>query len=376
MATSQPMNRTFASANRLPAISAIAMILCVGSVVRSQAQDAQPNNANESWTATTETSVGNSNPLRSTESHTKSGNRSVDTLRVDNLDPNGRYQPLSETETVTVQVDPTTTRKAVRTYRWDENGQRNLTQVTEEESRSSASGEVHVVRTTSNVDPYGNFQTVEREIADTTQSSPDTQETKTTFYLLDANGVLTPSWQTEDSKKRNADHSVVMKNTTLRPDSSGIWQVSEIIENNAEEDGPNRTSEERVWDSDSEGKLSEVLRTTDKEEETASGEKRNTVETYSTQIPGVATDGNLHLSQRVTTLQKNNSGKEVTQQQIEEPNPGDPTEGLQVSAKKESIEQSGPAGAQQSQILEIRDVNGTFNVVSVEMRKLDEIPAE
>ncbi len=376
MATSQAKNRAFPAASRLPAISAIAAILCVGTVVCSYAQDVQPNNPNGSWTATTHTSMGDATPLRSTESHTTSGNRSVDTLRMDNLDLNGRYQPVSETETETVQADPATTRKVVRTYRWDENGQRNLTQVTEEEARSSAGGETHVVRTTSNVDPYGNFQAMEREIADTTQTNPDTQETKTTFYLLDADGVLTPSWQTEEAKNRNADHMVAMTKTTLRPDASGIWQVSDVKENIVKKDDVNRTSEERIWDSDSEGRLSEVLHTIDREEETASGEKRNTVETYSTQIPGVASDGGLHLSERVTTLQKKDSGAEITQQQIEQPNPGDPTEGLQVSAKKESIAHSGSASAQQPQILEIRDVNGTFNVVSVEARKLDQIPAQ
>jgi hypothetical protein len=376
MASSQPENRAILAAAKLPAKSVIAVILCVGSVVCARAQSAQPDNANESWTATTQSSAASANPSRMTETHSKSGNRSVDTLRVEELDLNARYQPVSETETETVQADPTTTRKVVRTFRWDANGQRNMTQVTEEEARTSASGDVQVVRATSNCDEYGNLQVMEREVAHTTQTSPTAQETKTTFYLLDANGVLNPSSQTQELQQRSADHTVEMKKTTLVPDSSGSWQVSELRENTIKEDGENRTSEERVFETDSEGRLSEVLRTVSKEMDTAAEEKSDTVETYSTKIPGVAPDGSLHLNQRVTTVRKKDSGVETTEQQIEQPTPGDPRAGLQLSAKSESTVQYGASGTRQSRILEIRDVNGTFNVVSVEARKTDQIPAE
>ena len=36
--------------------------LCAGSAVCAQAQDARANNADESWTATTQTSIDNTNP--------------------------------------------------------------------------------------------------------------------------------------------------------------------------------------------------------------------------------------------------------------------------------------------------------------------------
>ena len=58
---------------------------------------------------------------------------------------NGEYQPDSDTETETIHVNATTTRTVVRTYSWDANGRRNLVQVTEEEARSSASGDTQVV---------------------------------------------------------------------------------------------------------------------------------------------------------------------------------------------------------------------------------------
>jgi hypothetical protein len=375
MASSKSENRLVVSTTKLLVKLFIAVILCVGSVAYAQAQEAQPNNTNESWTATTQTSVYNSNPSRTMESHVKSGDRSLDKQRVEVLGPNGRYQPDFETDKETVQVNATTTRTVERTYRWDVNGQRNLVQVTEEEARSSAGGDAQVVRTTSNSDANGNLQVMEREVADTRKTSPDGQETKTIIYLLDGNGRLTPSLQTQELQKRSADHRVEVKKTMLRPGSSGNWEVGEVKETTIKEDGKKRTREERVSRPDSEGRLSEVSRTVDKEAETAAGEKNNTVETYSTEVPGLAPDGSLHLNRRVTTVQKKDLGGEATEQQVEQPNSGDPNAGLQVSAKTKYIVKYGASGAQQTKTIQARDVNGTFNVVSVETRKSDQVPA-
>jgi len=375
MASSQPENRGAVSATELLVKSMISVILCVGSVLCAQAQDAQPNNTNESWTATTQSSVDNTNPSRTTESHAKSGNRSVDKQSVEVLGPNGRYLPDSETDKETVQVNATTTRTVERTYRWDVNGQRNLVQVTEEEARSSASGDAQVVRRTSNPDANGNLHVVQREVADTRKTSPDAEETKTTVYRADGNGGLNPSLRTQELQKRSADHRVEVKKTTLVPDSSGNWEVGEVKESTINQDGRNRTSEERVSHPDSEGRLSEVSRTVGKETETAAGEKNNTVETYSTDAPGLAPDGSLHLNQRVTTVQKKNSGEKTTEQQVEQPNSGDPNAGLQVSTKTKYIVRYGASGTQQTKTIQAHDINGTFSVVSVETTKSDQAPA-
>jgi hypothetical protein len=376
MASSQPENWAAVSATKFLVKPVIALIFSVGSVVCAQAQDARLNNANESWTATTQTSVVNNNPSRTTESQTKSGNRSVDKVRLEQLDLNGRYQPVSEIETETVQVDPTTTRTVVRTYRWDLNGQKNLMQVTEEEARGSASGDAQVVRTTSNCDAYGNLQVMEREVTDTRQTSPNAQETKTTFFLLDANGDLTPSAQTKVQQTGSADHTVETKKTKLLPDSSGSWQVSEVKESIIKEDGKNRTSEDRILGADSEGRLSEVSRTVGRDMEAAAGEQNSIVEKYSTEIPGLTADGSLHLNLRVSTVQKKDAGVETSAQQVEQPNPGDPKAGLQVSAKTEYIVQYSGSGTQETKTTQVRDVNGTFNLVFVETRKSDQVPTE
>ena len=116
----------------------ISALLCAAPVVCAQAQAAPEND--KPWTATSQTS-GAGGPLRTTESHTKSGNLNVDKQTVEVQGPDGRYQPYLDTETETVQVNATTIRKIVRTYGRDSDGRRNLTQVTEEETQSWANGD-------------------------------------------------------------------------------------------------------------------------------------------------------------------------------------------------------------------------------------------
>ena len=376
MAASQLENRLAGLVIRFWSTSMFSVILCVGSAVCAQAQDAPPDHANETWTATTQTSVDNTSPTRTQESHTSSGGRNVDKQIVEVLGDNGRYRPDYETDKETVQVDATTTRTVERTYRWDVNGQRNLLQVTEEETRSSAGGDAQVVRTTSNSDGNGNLQVVQREVADIKETSPDAQETKTTIYRPDVNGGLTASVQTQELQKRSADHGVEVKKTMLHPGSRDNWEVSAVKESTFKEDGKSRTSDERVSRPDSDGSLSEVSRTTGEETETSAGEKTNTSEGYSTYVPGLAPDGSLHLNWQVTTVQKTDSGGKTTEQQVKQPNPDDPNGGLQVTTRTKYIVRYDASGTQQTKTIQVRDINGTFNVISVETRKSDEVPAE
>jgi len=352
----------------------ISVVFCFASAVSTQAQDGQRNSSDESWTATTETSAKNAIPSRTTESHAKSGNRNVDKQRVEVLGPNGGYQPASETETETVRVDATTTRTVVRSYSWDGNGQRKLAQVTEEEVRSTASGDAQTVRTTSASDANGSLRVVQRETADTRKTSPDVQETKTTVYLADGNGGFTTSRQTQELQKRSADSRLQEKKTTLLPDGNGNWKVGEVKEKTIQEDGKNRTTEERVSRPDLDGRLSEFSRTVDEETESSTGEKSKTSDTYSTEVPGLAGDGRLHLKQRVTTVQKKNSDGETTEQQVELPNPGNASDGRQVRAKTKYIVRYGASGTQQTKTVQVRDGNGNLNVVSVDTRKSDQAP--
>jgi hypothetical protein len=372
MAFSHHENQFAVSAVKLLTKTSISVALCLGLALCVQAQAAQSSSAGES-TATTQIDVAHTTPLRTIENHTTSGNRTIDKQRVERLGLDGRYQPDSETETETVQESPTTTRTLVRTYRWDGNGQRKLAQVTEEEARSSSSGDSHVVRTTSNSDLNGNLQVAQREVADTKKTSPDEQETKTTTYTADGDGALSKSSQTQ-LQKRGADHRIDLKTTSLQPDGNGGWRVSEVTQKTITEDGKDRTTEESVLHPDLEGRLSEYSHTVGKETENAAGEKSSVVESYSTNVPGSARDGNIHLNDRATTIQKKNSDGEVTEERVEQPNPGNRSDGPQVSGKTKYIVHYAASGKQETKVIQGRDANGNFYPVSVETRSSDQPP--
>ena len=363
------------SATKLLAYSIFSVILCVGSAVCVRAQDAQTNKTDESWTATTQTSIDHANPSRTLESHSKADNRSVDKQRVEVLGSDGRYQPYYDTETETIQVNATTTRKVVREYRWDTNGRRNLLQVTEQESQSSSNGDSHVVSTTSSADVDGNLHLAQREVADTRKAS--VQETKTTVYVNDGTGSFTPSQQTREVQTSGADHSVEVKKTTLLPGANGNWQVFEVKEKTIkDDDDKTRTTEERISRSDIDGRASEVSRTVGHETENADGERSATAETYTPNVPGMAGDGELHLTERNTSNQNKDADKKTTEQQIEQPKPGNPTDGLQVTAKTKYTVHYAATGTQQTKTIQTRDANGNFSVISAETEKSDQVPVQ
>jgi hypothetical protein len=342
------------------------------SFLYAQTPYTEAGDANQSWTASTESQAANTNPTRTTESHKQSGNRTVDSQNVERLGPNGRYEPYFETEKESVQVTPTTTRTVVRTFGRDGSGQKILTQVTEEERQSLPGGNEKLVRLTSNSNLDGRLQVVQREVAETKKTSPDVQETKTTVFLSDGSGGLVPSMQIQQRQKTSSDHTVNLQKSTLLLDGAGNWQVNELKESTIKENGKERTTDERISRPGSDGKLVVVSSSVSKESETASGEKRNTVETYSTDIPGATPDGKLHLSQRVTTLNRSRAdGGKQTEQQIEQPNPGDPNAGLGPTIKTLDIAQPGPSGIRETRTIQVQDSTGSFGVVSVDNTKSD-----
>ena len=353
----------------------VSMIQCPESVAFAQAQNAPPSNTEESWTAARQVSIDGTNPLRTTESHSSSGNRSVDKLKTEVLGPDGRYQPETESDTETIRVDPTLTRTIVRKYRWDANGNRNLVQLTDEEAHTSANGDTHILRTSSSTDVNGNLQLVQRETADTKKMGSDMQETKTKVYLADGNGGFTASRQTEELQRRTSDNGTEVEKTTMVPDTNGNWKVLEVTKKTIKEDGKNQATEESVSRPDVNGRLSEVSRTVGKETETAPGERTSSVETYTIEAPGVPVDGSLHLSRRVETVQKNDSDEKTTEQKVEHLNVGNPNDGLQLNGKNKYTVKYAPAGTLQTKTIQVRGPNGTFTVFSVDAQKSDQRPA-
>jgi hypothetical protein len=349
------------------------VLLCLPlSFLYAQTPYTEAGDANQSWTASTESQAANTNPTRTTESHKQSGNRTVESQNVERLGPNGHYELYFDTEKESVQVTPTTTRTVERTFSRDGSGRKILTQVTEEERESLPGGNEKSVRVTSNSDLEGRLQVVRREIAETKKTSPDVEETKTTVFLSNGSGGMVPSMQIQERQKTSSDHTVNLQKSTLLLDGAGNWQVNELKESTIKENGKERTTDERISRPGSDGKLGVVSSSLSKESETASGEKRNTVETYSTDIPGSTPDGKLHLSQRVTTLNRSRpDGGKQTEQQIEQPNPGDPNAGLGVTIKTVDLAQPGPSGIRETHTIQVPDSTGSFGVVSVDNTKSD-----
>jgi len=352
--------------------SAFRFVLCATMAACVQAQDSKQG-TDESWTATTKSSIPNINPSRTIESHTKSGNRTIDKQRFEVLGINGGYRPFSETETEIVEVDATTNRILVRRYRWDENGRRILTEVLEEDSRTTPSGNTRVERKISSADVNGNLRVVRRETVDTTKISADVEATESAIYLRDSYGGFTQVEQTQVLKTRGADDAVSIKTTTRLPDGNGRWKVTDVTEKLIKDDGTNRTTEERVSRSDLEGRLSQTSRTLEKDRETDTGEIRSTVENYSLYAPGYF-DNRLHLNQRITATRKKDSTGETTEQQIEQPSAGNPSDGPKVTAKTKYVVKYAATGTQKTKTVENRDANGNFKTVLVETQESTQAP--
>jgi hypothetical protein len=120
--------------------------------------------------------------------------------------------------------------------------------------------------------------------------------------------------------------------------------------------------------------VGEVSRTVNNESENASGEKHNTVETYSVDVGGSARDGRLHLVERATTVQRTGStGGQTTEQQVEQLNPGDPSSGLRVTVLTTDTVLPNSSGTQRKRTVQARDVNGSFGIVFVDTTKSDDI---
>jgi hypothetical protein len=349
------------------------LCFCLG--LWAQTSESQPPDAKQSWTATRESQSDNVNPTRTVESHSQIGNRTLDKQSLQRRGPDGNFEPYQDIEKESVQVNPSTVRTTIRTFGRDGSGAKTLLQVTEEETQSLPSGDSRSVRATSNPDINGKLQLAQREIAETKKISRDAEETRTTVMQPSINGGLAPVTQIEERQQRNGNNTE-FKKTTLVPDGGGNWQVSEVRQGTIKEEGKSRSTDERVSRPDPEGKLGEVSRTVSKEAETASGEKHNLVETYSTDLPGSARDGSLHLVQRVTTTQPASStGQQTTVQQLEQPNPGDPGAGLRVTALTTDTVRSGPSGAQATRTVQVRDASGSLGVVSVDTAKSDNVHA-
>ncbi len=318
--------------------------------------------------------TGTGGPLLETEKYTKSGSKTLYTKNVEELGPDG-YRTSYDIEKETVQQDATTTRSTERRYSPDGSGRKQLVQVIEEQTKHLPNGESTVVRTTSDPTPGGNLQIIKREVAETRNSGPESQEIETSTYLSDSgggssSGDLGPVWQTHEQQERSDnDHTKTTKTTELADFGQGGWKLSELREKVVKQDGENRTTEESVSRPDFEGKLSEVSRTSAHDRQ-SHGQDVETAETYSLDVPGRTRDGQLHLIQRVTTVRAGDAGRTTTEEQIEQIDPDGLD--LKVMTRISDVVTSGPAGTGETRTTSVRNPNGSFSVTSTEELKSDQ----
>ena len=349
---------------------------CSSLALWAQTSDSNTGDADKSWTATTESQSDNVNPTRTSESHTQSGNRATDNQSIQVRVPDGHFVPYQDIEKETVKVNATTVRTITRAFARDADGAKTLVQVTEEEKHTLPGGESNVVRSISNPDVDGRLQLIQREVEETKPIGKGVEEKNSVVMLPSVNGGLAPARRVQELRTQGANNTVETKKSVLLPDGAGNWQVDEMRQTSTKQEGKNLSSEERVSRIGPDGKLGEISRTVTKESEGAAGEKRNTVETYSLDVPGTSRDGSLHLVERATTTQRTSStGQQTTEQQVEQPNPGDLASGLRVTTLTTDTVRPGSSGAQAKRTIQARDANGDFGVVSVDTSKADNIHA-
>lgn len=354
---------------RIP-ISAVLLILSFSGVARLLAQSDSAS-ADKSWSSSSEQSGAGAIPTRTTETHRESNGKVLDTQSVQRRGADGRYEPFLDTERESVKVDATTTHNVVRTYGRDPDGRRKLVQVTEETVQGAQDGESKVSRSTSNPDVNGGLQVVRREQEATRRTGPNSQETTTTVLAPDANGRFVPAMQVKEQQTKTSASVTEVRKSTLLPDANGKWQLSEVREGRLETIGKDLTKSEQVSRLDSEGRLSVVQKTVSKDLEGPDGNKRQTVENYSNQIPGKADDTGLRLSQKVsTTTRPGADGTASTQQQVEQRDPSGSNNRMQVTQQTIDIVRPGlNGGSREQQQTVSRDVNGNPGVVWIDNRQ-------
>lgn len=352
------------------------MVLCLAWPCAAQTQGADTSgaDANQSWRSSGEqrSPSGNLNATRSTTRHKESNGRTVDSQSLERVGMDGQYVPYLDVERESVKIDAATTRTIERTYGRDPDGQRKLMTVTQEETRTLPAGGQKVVRNISNPDLNGSLQLVRREIESTKQTGPNVQETRTTVLSPDVNGGLSPSLQIEERQIRKSDQSVEFKKSTSLPDGAGRMQVMEVRQGTITEDGGRqRSKDESVLRPDADGRMAVVEHTVTRESEGPSGEKQQTVDTYSASVPGAVGDDGLRLTRREVTVQrKRTDGGQTTEQNVEERSAGNPGDHVRVTHKTIDIVRPGLSGpAQQTQTTLSINSTGSLGAVWVDMGK-------
>jgi hypothetical protein len=334
---------------------------------------AQENSADQSWQATNAQQSPNAtiNPIRVRQTHAHTGQRSRDSLSIDTVGPDGRYIPYMDAEKESEQVDDTTVRRIERDYGRGPDGQRMLIQERQEETKTLVDGEQQTVRSVSNPDADGRLQMVQSQVENSRLLAPGVRVVETTTSIPDPNGGLSPAVHTREITRQNGDGLTFEKSTSFL-DLSGRWQTQEVrAGSQTQNSGLETTTEERVLQPNSDGKMTTVRRTS-KHTVASPGGKRETDEKYSTDIPGIAGSEHLSLVQRENIHQKASVGSSVTSREVEQVTPGSPEGGLRITQQEIDVRQAtGDGFVDQRNTILMTDSNGRVQQVWVEFGKTD-----
>ncbi len=263
---------------------------------------------------------------------------------------NGGFAPVLKTDELHTRVANDTVESQKTTLLSDGAGKWEISEIRQGTTRQEAhngSTEERVFRRGSE----GKLSEVSRVVSKELESTSGGEKRN----LLETYSVDVPGTTRDGSL-----HLVERATTTERTSATGDQTTSQ--------------EEKHVFRRDSEGKLSEVSRVVSKESESASGEKRNLVETYSVDVPGITRNGSLHMVERATTNQRRSAtGDQNTSQEVEQVNLGNPESGLRVSILINDTLRPGPSGEQAERTVRLRDFNGSSGVFSVDTTKADTV---
>jgi hypothetical protein len=298
----------------------------------------------------------------STERHDHEASK-VETQGVEAPSFKGGYEPVRETETETIQVDANTVRVM---QRWFSPSNHQLFQVTEEDRRTEPGGRESVVRTTSAVDLSGHWQIQERDVEETVSPGPDTKETKRTVLGM-VGGTLTPVLKSEQTERRKGD-SVEVQRRLLTPDGGGRFQVFEERQTVAKPSKDGRTMEEKTYRKGDRGQMMVIEQTVSSEWQNGRKGSGKVAQTYSTYVPGRASDGRLQhmVEQRSISATTARGSDTRSEEHIQQVNPGAPDDGLRTTTVMTEV--SKPFGKLRTEThKEVRglDGSGTLRIVWV-----------
>jgi hypothetical protein len=333
---------------------------------------AQESSADQSWSETNAQESPNAtiNPIRTRETHTQTGRQTSDSLSIDNLGPDGRYIPYMDIEKESRQVDDTTVRRIERDYGRGPDGQRMLIQERQEETKTLPDGEQQTVRSVSNPDADGRLQMVQSQLEKSRLLSPGVHEVETTTRTPDPNGGLSPAVYTREVTRQKGNVLTFDQSTSFL-DLSGRWQTQEARSGSVTQNsGLETTTEERVFQPNSGGKMITVRRTS-KHAVAGPAGRHETEEKYSTDIPGIAGTGRVSLVQRDNINQSTSVGSSVTTRQVEQLTPGSP-DGLHITQQEIDVRQAtGNGMVDHNNTILTTDANGHVQQVWVEFGKTD-----